>query len=516
MLDFSKLRTPTHHGDILVAPDPADWLAAANGNADALRGAGTPLCNATLGEWRRKTREAIAGRDDRLLVVTGHQPGFIHPGGWAKHILAARFAEAVRGLALSLVVDADAAKQTGLSIPVVNQDRVTLERVSFFSATTGHAYEQIRAQTPEQIERLRSATAGAMGDRFDGSQMPAFFDALAAVASPRDWVDQVVAARRTVEADLGVVLDERRVSKLWCTPLLADMLANAPRFAQSYNSALAAYRRANRVRGRGRPIPDLIRVDDRCEVPVWVYRANQPRRRLLVARRGDSLRLFADDTEVAEVSVLRLPSCDGLEDELHRLGGWKLRPRALTLTIWARLLLADLFIHGIGGAKYDRISNAIMADYYGVHPPQMACVTATLWMDLPGPSISTAQLRRLRAALRDLEYNPQRNLPPGRDLAELIEQREQAVRRSVELRHRDHRNRAARRTVFAKIRDINASMLALRRETVEASRTQWNRALQELQQEKITSGREYFFALYDRTRLEQLLHALPAVRDFRV
>ena len=36
--------------------------------------------------------------------------------------------------------------------------------------------------------------------------------------------------------------------------------------------------------------------------------------------------------------------------------GIKLRSRALTTTMFVRLFLADAFLHGIGGAKYDEVT----------------------------------------------------------------------------------------------------------------------------------------------------------------
>ena len=44
--------------------------------------------------------------------------------------------------------------------------------------------------------------------------------------------------------------------------------------------------------------------------------------------------------------------------------GFKIRSRALTNTLYARLFLGDLFIHGIGGGKYDEVTDAIIRRYY--------------------------------------------------------------------------------------------------------------------------------------------------------
>ncbi len=522
MVDFSKLKTPPDHGQVLVVPEPAALVSAVRANSMSLRDLDRPLLDSTLGACRRRTREAIVGRDDRFVIVTGHGPAFIHPGVWAKHIVAMRLATAVDGVALNLVVDNDAPRSPALLVPTVSGERCVLKSVEFARLPAGHAYEQIARLTAEEVSKLERAVCEAMGDRYDESQMPEFFRAFSTAADGCDWVDQAVAARRAVEAGFGVSVDDRRVSSVWCSPLLLDMLADAQRFAHSYNGALQWYRREHRVRGAQRPIPDLHVDGKRCEVAVWAYRigsvgtAHKARRRLFVENAGDKLRLFADDVEIGVIPLRQLKSCADLEAVFAALSGWRLRPRALTLTIWARLLLADLFIHGIGGAKYDRITDAIIADYYGLTPPAMACVSATLQMDLPHGGMTNESVLRLRHALRDLEHNPQRNLPAGPDLDPLIERRVDMVRQASRLRDHDRRNHQARHRVFTEIRDINATMLGARQDALAARRSELAEAVEVLQQNEIARGREYFFGLYDRARLELLLQALPTERDFRV
>ena len=78
---------------------------------------------------------------------------------------------------------------------------------------------------------------------------------------------------------------------------------------------------------------------------------------------------------------------DNPDRALASLAPWVIRPRALTLTLWVRLLLCDLFVHGIGGAKYDRVTNDIFRTYYRCEPPAMACVSATLRLPLPRAAV---------------------------------------------------------------------------------------------------------------------------------
>ncbi len=516
MLDFSKLKTPTGHGQVLVVPEPAGMVEAARANNAALRAADVPLLDSTLSACRRQARETLVGSDDALVVVTGHGPTFIHPGVWAKHIVAARFATAVKGVALNLVVDSDTPKGTTLPVPSISQGAVVVQSVPFARSTAGFAYEQIPPQTPEETARFERSVHEAMGQRYEDSQMPRFFAGLRGAAEVRDWVDQTVAARRAIETSFGVTIDDRRVGRIWHGPLLLDMFLRAERFAASYNRALASYRRDHHVRGAQRPIPDLHCEDDRCELPVWMYCAEEPRRRLFVARAGDSLRFYAGSTPIGEVSAQGLDSCGSLNTVLDALSGWRLRPRALTLTIWARLMLADLFVHGIGGAKYDRISDAIIADYYGVAPPQMACVSATLHMDLPRTSVTAESVRDARHALRDIQHNPQRHLPAGADIDPLIRRRRDLVQRACELARNEPALHAARRSAFDDIRDLNAAILGLRRDALDAGQAELARVRQEFQQNRIARGREYFFGLYARSGLEELLAALPSTGVFRI
>ncbi len=51
--------------------------------------------------------------------------------------------------------------------------------------------------------------------------------------------------------------------------------------------------------------------------------------------------------------------------------------------MFARLVLSDVFIHGIGGAKYDQLTDAIVRRFFGVEPPGYLVATATLKLPLP-------------------------------------------------------------------------------------------------------------------------------------
>ena len=98
--------------------------------------------------------------------------------------------------------------------------------------------------------------------------------------------------RRGWERKWGVTNFEVPVSRLAGTRAFAGfvqtVLADLPRFADSYNAAIRAYREANHLRSRNHPAPELARRDDWIEAPFWVWRADAPRRVKLFACRTEA------------------------------------------------------------------------------------------------------------------------------------------------------------------------------------------------------------------------------------
>ncbi len=85
----------------------------------------------------------------------------------------------------------------------------------------------------------------------------------------------------------------------------------------------------------------------------------------------------------------------------------------MTTTLFARLILADLFIHGIGGAKYDELNDEIIRRFYGFEPPAYLVLSATLLLPFQLPSVRLEDTRRLAGEIRDVRCNPQRHLADG-------------------------------------------------------------------------------------------------------
>ncbi len=510
MLDFSRLQTPPNDGDVLVEPSRARLALLAESNHRLLNAYAFDVLDTDAQTLRAELRDALRAGRYAPVVITGHQPEFIHAGVWAKHVVASKLAESFDGKAVNFVVDNDAPARTVLETPTVIGAEARVEAVRYARLKRGVAHEFIPRLETADLRHFETTVRRHLAERFDRSCLPVYFTAMTRDHDARDWVEQMVHARRAVERDFGVEMIEHRVSRNWFGPVLADLIVNHARFVECYNAALADYRKTNRVRSPNRPIPDLVCAGLRCELPVWAYRPGEPRRRLLIERDGDRVHLFADAERIAEIGIDDLKRWGTARAALGRVNGYLFRPRALTLTLWARVFVGDLFIHGIGGAKYDRITDGLIRRYYGVEPPAMACVSATLRMDLPRDDADALTLRDARSRVRDLRYNPQRHVRPTPETARLMDERRAAVAHTIELRDTAGRDRVRRREAFDRIRAINAELLEhdpSRVTELDAASADIRRRLG---RNAVARRRDFFFAMHDRNRLEQLRDKLTA------
>ena len=222
------------------------------------------------------------------------------------------------------------------------------------------------------------------------------------------------------------------------------LLSQARSLHEAYNGALADHRLRHKVRGRARPMPALlVRTDDPAEgpwfeVPWWIWSREDTRRRRVFANSSTAGTLLLSDMETLRVELPISPDTQPSRwiDALSRMDEHqlRLRPRAILTTMLSRLLVADVFVHGIGGAAYDQITDDIIRRLTGCDPPRHAVVTGTLRLpaDERFPSLAdshpAAQLAELHQTLRSLEFHPEHFL--GNDEAQAGAVRELIVQKA--------------------------------------------------------------------------------------
>jgi hypothetical protein len=75
--------------------------------------------------------------------------------------------------------------------------------------------------------------------------------------------------------------------------------------------------------------------------------------------------------------------------------------------MYARLVLSDLFIHGIGGAKYDEVTDLIIRRFFGIEPPAYVTATATFRLPIERPQVTLDDVRQSARRIRETRFRPE-------------------------------------------------------------------------------------------------------------
>ncbi|MCH8879054.1 MAG: hypothetical protein IID34_04140 [Planctomycetes bacterium] len=504
-LDLTALKTPPRSGDVLIEPGYDSFGSMIESNLARSKSCDITICGVAFDEYRRMVREALALSVDRPIIAHGYQPEFYHCGVWAKGVVCQRLANDLGAEAVDVLIDYDKVKQRHLQVPSATSGLVRVTHVPIEEKQTAAYFEQLPAWNEADCARFGREVAEANAEVIRSSVMPILLDGFRRVRAPRDWVSQFGFATQLVDQSFGIAPRRVRAGEIDFGCFLADLLANARRFATSYNKALEAYRRQFGIKGTRHPIPNLYVEANRVELPIWIFDERGIRHRLHVRDQDDLLQVLADDQVVESYAPADWRTWSRAESRLLDLTtAYRIRPRALSFTIWARLFLSDFFIHGIGGAKYDRIADGIIREYFGIEPPEFCCVSASLWLEFPRYDVGHENLLRVRHQLRDTQWNPQRHAVGADAARELISARENLVNESLRLQRETPRDHGARIDTFQKIRSINQRLTAYCEGQIFDTRERCSTLEWQLKSNQAANSREYFYGLFPREQLAGL------------
>ena len=387
MAEHVRLRAPGEHGQTLQRPPLADGPAILAANQKILSGYPAELQTIRLVarhefpqmalEYTQQYSDVSATPDSDSIVMSGHQPTLFHPGVWFKNFALDSLRRSCNATAINLVVDNDVCDDTSVLVPEIDAEgKAGLVRVLFDEADVAVPFEMRQTKEittfhsfPRHVLRLLRKVAdekplvGPMWwhEVFESDES---LNLPAAIAAIRHRLEQKHDLR-------NLELPVSHVSTSQSFSMFVELIVlQAKRFAEIYNASLIEYRRANRIRSRSHPVPELETDGRWQEIPFWVWTEEtlngSPSTVTPVLTRGLSSCLIEDNGPwCLAVTVLQIRF-----KELNQLNTDAfIRPRALATTMFSRLFASDLFLHGIGGAKYDQLNDEIMRRFFGIAVP---------------------------------------------------------------------------------------------------------------------------------------------------
>jgi len=529
-----KLRAPQQDETLLVEPPVAEADHLLSQNRTIFKESSVSIAAEPLHQLRQQCCEEILaaaveytmkleGEDhppltkfpaSQPLIVTGHQPELYHPGVWVKNHLTGILAKQSGGIPLNLIIDNDNLGSTTLRVPVGSRDATSLDWIPFDSDHHNEPWEEARLNSPDVFAAFAAKIESLMKEWKISPVVNRMWKPCVSKCSSLPLLrDVLTAGRHRLERDWGLDLLELPLSHLCETKTFrkfaAHILFSAKQFRRIHNQVLDEYRQVNRIRSQTHPVPELKNENGQIETPFWIWKEGENDRQPLFVSSTDDLIVISDRTH----DFISIP-CDenhaiqNIVDALEKLShqGYRIRTRALTTTMFSRLFLADLFVHGIGGAKYDEMTDRLIVRFFGMTAPQFVTATATL--HLPLDELHGTDLRDIRETkreLRRLHYHPDLFLEhKTEEIAKLIQEKQKLIAEQNDPTLRTTENRIR----FLRLKEIRQELARLSETAQTRLEQRLETQLGKLEIDRFLTNREYSFLLYPEEKLKRFMQNL--------
>jgi len=451
-------------------------------------------------------------KSGRNIIATGHSPILAHPGVMIKHGLVNSIAKKVKAIGINIVVDNDACHDDCLNIPDINGPDSSVERVEFLPSPYNLynlAFEDIRYTDSTQLTAFKESVLKVLHSPDMKKTFEDFMNPVISLSKETlGFTDLFTCARHAFLLKFGIGNLEVPVSLISETePFLNFFLcitANARSFVNIYNAKLAEYRRLKKISSRANPLPDLMEKGYVVELPFWIWSEGESRKSLYASVADNSrISVICEDKIIEHFDFGENSSSS---ENLNRLGdliskGIKIRPKAIVNTMYSRMFLSDLFIHGIGGAKYDLVTDEIIREFFGVEPPAYATVSATLHLPYKPFNVSNDDVTALKHVIKDMGYNPDKyasgEIMEDAGMKSMVSEKKELI--AGEAHNSEEKHRA-----FERLKELNDLMKEEIRPLVEEKENELEDLEKRLKYNSIVTNREYPFCIYPESILGEL------------
>lgn len=305
----------------------------------------------------RRFREQLGLPTDAPIIATGHQPTMWHAGILAKYEAADIAARSVGAHVVWLVADQDAVDPFQVRAPVLDAaGALTATTVRLGPAPPAGVAAAMLPASSTRPTINRTVAAPSVGDGLDQ-----IIRAYADHQTAPNAAAQAGLATADLLGELGLrgqlLFATRLAATDLFTSLVEQMREDPDGFVRAYNAAVAC-----RPHAGVSPL-EISEVNHRYELPLWRIQPGVARQRIF-------------------------------EEDLDSVPASELAPRALLMTALLRMAGCELFIHGVGGALYDRVTEDWIKGWLGEDLAPATLTTATLRLPLASTAPSERDIER--------------------------------------------------------------------------------------------------------------------------
>ena len=524
----SRYVVPRDDNTFLVSPQPHDWADVLNRNAVLI--AGYP-------DWilhlRRIARsEALDLVDDvpnaSPLILGGHQPDLFHPGVWFKNFVLNRLATNLRCLSLHVQIDHDVVRNVELAVPTLQSGRLTLSTQRLPTSHDGAFLPWENTRCSRLLnERWLEGLDRVISELNQLGIQPILQTRLGEcgrlLRECKTFSEVTSQLRQIIEKEAGLVNKEVPMSRLAKGGAFAEFVYrcfdDGKKLFEAYNSCRDAFRAERSITNPGQPVPELRRVGEWIETPFCIYHTTEAAEALIANshyRQPAWIRVTAHTVEVAnapsETATIRL-RCE------RRLSVWSqqyqiwsehgicIRPRALMTTLFLRLFVGDLFVHGIGGGIYDELTDLIVSRFWEIQMPEFIVASASL--HLPFGRDTTSSIESVDGPSKeDLERLARQIRSAPESLLDTSDARQRAQKEAFGNLLQQQPPKGQRKAWYWEMRELRVRIRKSISPEIDRLERQSLELIERTRVGKIIRSREFSFALFPENPTISRLQAL--------
>lgn len=342
----------------------------------------TELINITIEYTNMLGLSAVNPKSSANIIITGHQPNWLHCGIFAKSIIADKFAKQTSGVTIELVLDHDICN-TSISMPVSGDNGVfKIETIPLEKKLQNIPLEFRFAPCEDQIIKFINTISKTRENSFCTHVWKTnLFKIIDNSRFCRNIADVITQLQAQLVRILGLEITYLPVSLMsQCysfTDFVSSVISDAARFVEVYNKVIKHKRQSENLKPNRTVRP--LRIDylnKIIELPFWLLWKTGKRASLYVSFDDKDIRVGTSDTTIGTIDS----SWDKKQQirQILKKNNCSIRPKAVTLTLFTRLYLADLFVHGTGAANYEYITDSLIRNFFKMADVNFGVATATM------------------------------------------------------------------------------------------------------------------------------------------
>lgn len=374
---------------------------------------------------------STAQSPDDAIIMTGHQPVVYHPGVLFKSLAQKKLVKESEGAAINVVIDTDSGDSGALQWPRRNAHSVGIARDSLTEAKN----TLYRSQVIIDDAALRSLgktihkDLSDLGCNEEATQAKTTIELYTRLAGC-----SAMKAHAIVRwAYQGYCVPEMPLSRLFECPSIQEIvegfIEQPVAWAIRYNDTLDRYREQHKIANRANPFPNVAETEVGQELPFWIVSGKD-----------------------------RVPYVAPRDSSQQSEGGLIVSRGSIT-TLILRAFCSDIFIHGLGGGKYDQFVDELAQPILGIELPRYVVASTTQHLSPHRAQLIRRQVelveQRKEIVARPMQYFKSEVFSPAqRDSVATLEEQREEMRAGI----RAAGNADEKRAYLLKLNELNSTI----------------------------------------------------------